>query len=291
MQNIKFIREQPSKESHLARLLLFSGQIQEAEAVLLQAGLIYQAIQINIDLFNWDRYGIQPWTHFATKKKNPPLLNPLVRLFAYYTTNDYSRLWCSTNPDELDYLNKQARVCLHWSAVKKGFGCELQWSFSTLDGCISWTCGFLSRALELAVKHKTHVDTVLAYREKFLQKFGRKENNKRFMHYAEGVSYRPCLLHCINRCIPLGRCLFSGLHRWEKLIYEPIDSLDVLSKSTVLVTLKKLFVFSIKRASKQHGSCSFSFVFPVSSGWGGLGQNPGKDRSGIVQREGERRKR
>lgn len=47
---------------------------------------------------------------------------------------------------------------------------------------------FLSRALELAVKHKTHVDTVLAYREKFLQKFGRKENNKRFMHYAEGVS-------------------------------------------------------------------------------------------------------
>ncbi|XP_003968452.2 intraflagellar transport protein 80 homolog [Takifugu rubripes] len=97
VQNIKFIKEQPSKESHLARLLLFSGQIQEAEAVHLQAGLIYQAIQVNIDLFNWDR------------------------------------------------------------------------------------------ALELAVKHKTHVDTVLAYREKFLQKFGRKENNKRFMHYAEGV--------------------------------------------------------------------------------------------------------
>lgn len=55
VQNIKFIKEQPSKESHLARLLLFSGQIQEAEAVLLQAGLIYQAIQVNIDLFNWDR--------------------------------------------------------------------------------------------------------------------------------------------------------------------------------------------------------------------------------------------
>ncbi|XP_072320219.1 intraflagellar transport protein 80 homolog [Eucyclogobius newberryi] len=97
VQYIHFIKEQASKESSLAHMLLFSGQVQEAEAVLLQAGLIYQAIQVNIDLFNWER------------------------------------------------------------------------------------------ALELAVKHKTHVDTVLAFREKFLQKFGRKESNKRFLQYAEGV--------------------------------------------------------------------------------------------------------
>lgn len=97
VQYINFIKEQPSKESSLAHMLLFSGQVQEAEAILLQAGLIYQAIQINIDLFNWER------------------------------------------------------------------------------------------ALDLAVKHKTHVDTVLAFREKFLQKFGRKETNKRFLQYAEGV--------------------------------------------------------------------------------------------------------
>ncbi|XP_070685192.1 intraflagellar transport protein 80 homolog [Pempheris klunzingeri] len=97
VQYINFIKEQPSKESSLAHMLLFSGQVQEAEATLLQAGLIYQAIQVSIDLFNWQR------------------------------------------------------------------------------------------ALELAVKHKTHVDTVLAYRQKFLQKFGRKETNKRFLQYAEGV--------------------------------------------------------------------------------------------------------
>nr|XP_020471287.1 intraflagellar transport protein 80 homolog isoform X1 [Monopterus albus]XP_020471288.1 intraflagellar transport protein 80 homolog isoform X1 [Monopterus albus]XP_020471290.1 intraflagellar transport protein 80 homolog isoform X1 [Monopterus albus] len=97
VQYINFIKEQPSKESCLAHILMFSGQVQEAEATLLQAGLIYQAIQVNIDLFNWER------------------------------------------------------------------------------------------ALELAVKHKTHVDTVLAYKEKFLQKFGRKETNKRFLQYAEGV--------------------------------------------------------------------------------------------------------
>ncbi|XP_039865207.1 intraflagellar transport protein 80 homolog isoform X2 [Simochromis diagramma] len=97
VQYINFLREQPSKESSLAHMLLFSGQVQEAEAAFLQAGLIYQAIQVNIDLYNWER------------------------------------------------------------------------------------------ALELAVKHKTHVDTVLAYREKFLQKFGRKETNKRFLQYSEGV--------------------------------------------------------------------------------------------------------
>uniref|UniRef100_A0A3Q3BNH0 Intraflagellar transport 80 homolog (Chlamydomonas) n=1 Tax=Kryptolebias marmoratus TaxID=37003 RepID=A0A3Q3BNH0_KRYMA len=97
VQYINFIREQPSKESSLAHMLMFTGQVQEAESTLLQAGLIYQAIQVNIDLFNWER------------------------------------------------------------------------------------------ALELAVKHKTHVDTVLAYRERFLQKSGRKETNKRFLQYSEGV--------------------------------------------------------------------------------------------------------
>lgn len=40
----------------MAHMLMFSGQVQEAEATLLQAGLIYQAIQVNIDLFNWERY-------------------------------------------------------------------------------------------------------------------------------------------------------------------------------------------------------------------------------------------
>ncbi|KAK3513485.1 hypothetical protein QTP70_015507, partial [Hemibagrus guttatus] len=97
VQYIKFIKDLPSKESSLAHIQLFSGQVQEAEATLLQAGLIYQAIQIHIDLFNWDR------------------------------------------------------------------------------------------ALELAVKHKTHVDTVLAHRQKFLQDFGKEETNKRFLQYSEGV--------------------------------------------------------------------------------------------------------
>lgn len=45
----------------------------------------------------------------------------------------------------------------------------------------------LVKALELAVKYKTHVDTVLAYRQKFLETFGKQETNKRYLHYAEGL--------------------------------------------------------------------------------------------------------
>uniref|UniRef100_A0A6I8Q145 Intraflagellar transport protein 80 homolog n=1 Tax=Xenopus tropicalis TaxID=8364 RepID=A0A6I8Q145_XENTR len=95
VQYINSIKDLPSKESRLANIQLLSGSVQEA--VLLQAGLIYQAIQLNIDSYNWDR------------------------------------------------------------------------------------------ALELAVKHKTHVDTVLAYRQKYLDNFNKKETNKRFLQYAEGV--------------------------------------------------------------------------------------------------------
>ncbi|XP_062833582.1 intraflagellar transport protein 80 homolog isoform X2 [Anolis carolinensis] len=97
VQYISSIKDLPSKESRLAHILLFSGNIQDAETLLLQAGLIYQAIQVNINLYNWER------------------------------------------------------------------------------------------ALELAVKHKTHVDTVLAYRQKFLDDFGKKETNQRFLQYAEGL--------------------------------------------------------------------------------------------------------
>ena len=55
MQYINHIKEIPSKEGRNAAMALFCRQPQEAETILLQAGLIYRAIQMNIDLFNWDR--------------------------------------------------------------------------------------------------------------------------------------------------------------------------------------------------------------------------------------------
>lgn len=43
------------------------------------------------------------------------------------------------------------------------------------------------RALDLAVKNKTHVDTVLFFRAKYLRALSRNEDNKRFSQYIDSV--------------------------------------------------------------------------------------------------------
>jgi intraflagellar transport protein 80 len=43
------------------------------------------------------------------------------------------------------------------------------------------------RALEIAVNNKTHVDTVIAYRQKYLESRGKSEEDPRFLQYAEKV--------------------------------------------------------------------------------------------------------
>lgn len=49
------IKALPSAERRNAELALLSHQPQQAEAIYLQVGLVYRAIQLNIDLFNWER--------------------------------------------------------------------------------------------------------------------------------------------------------------------------------------------------------------------------------------------
>lgn len=97
VQFISNIKDIPVKEARNAEMALLCGHYVDAEAILLQAGLIFRAIMLNIQLYNWDR------------------------------------------------------------------------------------------ALELAVKHKTHVDTILGFRQRYLARFDRKETNKRFLQYKEGV--------------------------------------------------------------------------------------------------------
>ena len=43
------------------------------------------------------------------------------------------------------------------------------------------------KALDLAIKHKTHVDTVLAYRVKHLNRFDKEETIKKFIEYMKEV--------------------------------------------------------------------------------------------------------
>jgi len=97
VQYINFIKEIPTPEGRNAAMAIFCGQTQDAEAILLQSGLIYRAIQMYLDVYNWDR------------------------------------------------------------------------------------------ALEIAVKHKTHVDTVLGFRERYMKKCNKKEQNKKFLQFAQGV--------------------------------------------------------------------------------------------------------
>ncbi|XP_046379883.1 intraflagellar transport protein 80 homolog [Haliotis rufescens] len=97
VQFIMNIKDIPVKEARNAEMALLCGSPQDAEAILLQAGLTFRAIMLNIQLYNWDR------------------------------------------------------------------------------------------SLELAVKHKTHVDTVLGHRLKYLDRFDKKETNKRFLQYKEGI--------------------------------------------------------------------------------------------------------
>lgn len=45
----------------------------------------------------------------------------------------------------------------------------------------------LCRALDIAIKHKTHVDTVLASRQRYLEGLGMSENKAKFVQYAQSV--------------------------------------------------------------------------------------------------------
>ena len=43
------------------------------------------------------------------------------------------------------------------------------------------------RALELAVRHKTHVDTVLMHRARYLAMYAKTETNKHFLQYQSKI--------------------------------------------------------------------------------------------------------
>lgn len=44
------------------------------------------------------------------------------------------------------------------------------------------------RALDIALKYRSHVDTCLGYRQKYLEEFGRRETDQRYLQYANQVT-------------------------------------------------------------------------------------------------------
>nr|XP_032834382.1 intraflagellar transport protein 80 homolog isoform X1 [Petromyzon marinus]XP_032834383.1 intraflagellar transport protein 80 homolog isoform X1 [Petromyzon marinus] len=53
--HVRAARELPVPESRWAALALLSGDVHQAEGILLQGGLTYRAIRTHIDLYSWDR--------------------------------------------------------------------------------------------------------------------------------------------------------------------------------------------------------------------------------------------
>lgn len=97
VQYIAHIKTIPTSEGREAEMALFCREPDEAEAILIRAGLIFRALEMNCLMFRWDK------------------------------------------------------------------------------------------ALDLAIKHKTHIDTVLAWRQRNNEKMKEAETNLKFLQYSQGV--------------------------------------------------------------------------------------------------------
>lgn len=97
LRYINSVKEIPSPEGRQAELVLFQRRLEEAERILLQAGLVFRCIEMHMRLYNWER------------------------------------------------------------------------------------------ALEIAVERRTHVDTVVAFRQRHLESVGRKETFDKFKQVAASI--------------------------------------------------------------------------------------------------------
>lgn len=43
------------------------------------------------------------------------------------------------------------------------------------------------KALDIAVNNKTHIDTVIAYRKRFLEQYSKEETNEKFKQYSSQI--------------------------------------------------------------------------------------------------------
>ena len=64
VQFISNIKDIPVKEARNAEMALLCGNYTDAEAILLQAGLVFRAVMLNIQLYNWDRWVVH-WRRWA----------------------------------------------------------------------------------------------------------------------------------------------------------------------------------------------------------------------------------
>ncbi|OAD57910.1 Intraflagellar transport protein 80 like protein [Eufriesea mexicana] len=72
---IQYIKSLPNKIERLAEMALLSGDLLTAEGILLQNGLIDEAIRINIEVYNWNRHKKQLDEVLNARKKYLQVIN------------------------------------------------------------------------------------------------------------------------------------------------------------------------------------------------------------------------
>ena len=56
VEYIEYIKQSPSKDIRNAETALLCGNTQDAESILIQSNLIFRAVMLNLNQYNWDRY-------------------------------------------------------------------------------------------------------------------------------------------------------------------------------------------------------------------------------------------
>ncbi len=56
VEYIEYIKQSPNKDIRNAETALLCGNVQDAESILVQSNLIFRAVMLNLNQYNWDRW-------------------------------------------------------------------------------------------------------------------------------------------------------------------------------------------------------------------------------------------
>ena len=94
MYYIQYIKELPLKEARLAEMAVMTGHYQDAENLLLQSGLIFRAVLLNIYLHQWERaldLAVKVLMDFSVE--NSTLISVSLMLLCFSTKPTWTQCW------------------------------------------------------------------------------------------------------------------------------------------------------------------------------------------------------
>ena len=151
-----WLQDLSSAEAQAAELTLLAGSPLDAEAILIHTNQVFRAIMLNIQLYQWDKWV----AHIAVLS--------VIGIMLFIIASPTLILWLACSIQQ-----QSCHLLLYPHLI-----------FNSV------------RALAMAVKYKTHIDTVIAFRKKYLERFEKEETNQLFLQYK---SVGDVALHRQNR--------------------------------------------------------------------------------------------